>query len=118
MQALQKTREGSSHPDRNAQFEYINRKCLEFQQREQPVISIDSKKKELVGDFKNNGQQWQPKGQPGAVRVHDFEDKTKGKVAPHGIYDIARNEGWVFANIRAQIGLAGLSVTCVKILFI
>jgi len=99
MQALQKTREGSSHPDRNAQFEYINRMCLEFQQREQPVISIDSKKKELVGDFKNNGQEWQPKGQPGAVRVHDFEDKKKGKVAPHGVYDIARNEGWVSVGI-------------------
>src|ERR1700677_2716868 len=73
--------------------------CLEFQQREQPVISIDSKKKELVGDFKNNGQEWQPKGQPGAVRVHDFEDKKKGKVAPHGVYDIARNEGWVSVGI-------------------
>lgn len=99
MQGLRKTREGSSHGDRDAQFQYINRQCGEFQQRGQPVISVDSKKKELVGDFKNGGREWHPKGQPEAVRVHDFEDKHKGKVTPHGIYDIGRNQGWVSVGI-------------------
>lgn len=95
LQALQKTREGSSHPDRDAQFQYINRQCQEFQQRGQPVISVDSKKKELVGDFKNGGREWQRKGEPEGVRTHDFEDKQKGKATPHGVYDIGRNQGWV-----------------------
>jgi hypothetical protein len=99
MQGLRKTREGSSHPDRDAQFHYINRQCQEFQQRGQPVISIDSKKKERVGDFKNGGREWHPKGQPEPVRVHDFEDKQKGKVTPHGVYDIGRNQGWVSVGI-------------------
>ena len=95
LQANAKTREGSSHPDRNAQFEYINALAKAFQKRSQPVISVDTKKKELVGDFKNNGSEWQPKNQPEEVRVHDFEDKELGKVIPHGVYDIAKNEGWV-----------------------
>jgi hypothetical protein len=99
MQGLRKTREGSSHRDRDAQFQYINRQCQGFQQRGQPVISIDSKKKELVGDFKNGGREWHPKGEPEAVRVHDFEDKEKGKVTPHGVYDIGRNQGWVSVGI-------------------
>lgn len=99
MQGLRKTREGSSHKDRDAQFQYINEQCREFQLRGQPVISIDSKKKELVGDFKNGGREWQPKGQPEAVRVHDFADKQKGKVTPHGVYDIGRNQGWVSVGI-------------------
>jgi hypothetical protein len=99
MQGLRKTREGSSHPDRDAQFHYINRQCQEFQQQGQPVISVDSKKKELVGDFKNGGREWHPKGQPEPVRVHDFEDKQKGKVTPHGVYDIGRNQGWVSVGI-------------------
>ena len=99
MQGLRKTREGSSHPDRDAQFQHINRQCQEFQQRGQPVISVDSKKKELVGDFKNGGREWHPKGQPEPVRVHDFEDKKKGKVTPHGVYDIGRNQGWVSVGI-------------------
>jgi Rhodopirellula transposase DDE domain len=99
MQGLRKTREGSSHPDRDAQFHYINRQCQEFQQRGQPIISVDSKKKELVGDFKNGGREWHPKGQPEPVRVHDFEDKQKGKVTPHGVYDIGRNQGWVSVGI-------------------
>lgn len=96
---LRKTREGTSHPDRNAQFEHINDKCLEFQQRGQPVISVDAKKKEQLGDFKNGGQEWQPKGKPETVRTHDFMDKEKGKVTPYGIYDIAHNEGWVSVGI-------------------
>jgi hypothetical protein len=95
LQANAKTREGSSHPDRNAQFEYINALAKAFQKRSQPVISVDTKKKELVGDFKNNGSEWQPKNQPQEVRVHDFEDKELGKVIPYGVYDIAKNEGWV-----------------------
>ena len=99
LQALQKTREGISHPDRDAQFHYINRCCQAFQQRGQPVISIDSKKKELVGDFKNGGREWHRKGTPEPVRTHDFEDKEKGKVTPHGVYDIGRNQGWVSVGI-------------------
>jgi len=99
LQALRKTREGSSHPDRDAQFHYINRQCQAFQQRGQPVISVDSKKKELVGDFKNGGREWQRKGEPEGVRTHDFEDKQKGKATPHGIYDLGRNQGWVSVGI-------------------
>jgi len=99
LQGLKKTKEGASHEDRNAQFEHLNRKCKEFQDRGQPVISVDAKKKELVGDFKNAGQQWQPKGQPEEVRGHDFEDKNLGKAIPYGIYDISQNQGWVSVGI-------------------
>jgi hypothetical protein len=99
LQALQKTREGSSHPDRDAQFHYINRQCQAFQRRGQPVISVDSKKKERVGDFKNGGREWQRKGEPEGVRTHDFEDKQLGKATPHGVYDIGRNQGWVSVGI-------------------
>lgn len=99
LQGLKKTKEGSSHADRNAQFEYLNRKCREFQERSQPVISVDTKKKELVGDFKNGGREWRPKGKPEEVRGHDFEDKELGKTIPYGIYDIGRNQGWVSVGI-------------------
>jgi hypothetical protein len=95
LQALQKTREGTSHPDRDAQFRHLNQQCQDFQQRGQPVISVDTKKKELVGDFKNGGQEWQPTGEPEPVRVHDFQDKQLGKGVPYGVYDTARNQGWV-----------------------
>ena len=95
LQANRKTREGSSHPDRNAQFEYINRKIRAFQRRGQPVVSVDTKKKELVGDFKNGGREWSPKGSPESVRVHDFLDKKLGKAIPYGVYDVAGNRGWV-----------------------
>jgi len=95
LQANAKTREGSRHPDRNAQFEYLNTLAKAFQKRTQPVISVDTKKKELVGDFKNKGTEWRPKGQPQEVQVHDFEDKELGKVIPYGVYDIVKNEGWV-----------------------
>ena len=95
LQATHKTTEGKQHPDRNAQFEFIYRRVDEFQARGAPVISVDTKKKELVGDFKNGGQEWQPKGQPVPVRVHDFIDKDLGKVIPYGVYDLARNTGWV-----------------------
>lgn len=99
LQANRKTREGSSHPDRNAQFEYINRQVMAFQRRQQPVISVDTKKKELVGEFKNAGKEWQPKGEPEKVGVHDFPDKKWGKAIPYGIYDMICNEGWVSVGI-------------------
>lgn len=99
LQANRKMREGSSHPDRNAQFEYINRQVMSFQKRQQPVVSVDTKKKELVGEFKNPGAEWQPKGQPEKVNVHDFPDKTLGKAIPYGVYDLACNEGWVSVGI-------------------
>ena len=82
LQANRKTREGDSHPDRNAQFEYINASVQRFQQRGQPVISVDTKKKELVGDFKNGGREWQPEGEPEEVQVHDFLDKELGQGDP------------------------------------
>lgn len=87
LQANRNTREGSSHPDRNAQFGYINRQVMAFQKRQQPVISVDTKKKELVGEFKNAGEEWQPKGQPEKVNVRDFPDKKLGKAIPCGVYD-------------------------------
>ena len=95
LQSNQKKREGSQHPDRNAQFEYINKQVTAFQEQNMPVISVDTKKKELVGDFKNAGQEWNPKGQPEPVRVHDFVDKELGKVNPYGVYDKIANVGWV-----------------------
>ena len=95
LQALRKTQEGTSHPDRNAQFEHINTTAAAFLQRQQPVISVDTKKKELVGDFKNAGQEWQPAGTPERVRVHDFPGDALGKAIPYGVYDMARNEAWV-----------------------
>jgi transposase len=95
LQANRKTREGSRHPDRDAQFEYIAARVRRFQRRGQPVISVDTKKKELVGDFKNGGREWRPKGKPEEVRVHDFLDKRLGKAIPYGVYDLAANAGWV-----------------------
>jgi len=100
LQSNRKRREGSSHTDRNAQFEYINRQVVAFQKRRQPVVSVDTKKKELVGEFKNPGQEWQPKGQPEKVNVHDFPDKKLGKAIPYGVYDLANNEGWVSVGIN------------------
>ncbi len=111
LQANRKTREGSSHPDRNAQFEYINKQVLAFQKQNQPVISVDTKKKELVGEFKNPGQEWQPKGEPEKVKVHDFPDKHLGKAIPYGVYDLASNEGWVSVGIdhdTAQFAAASI----------
>ena len=99
LQGNRKTREGSSHPDRNAQFEYINRQVKGFQKRQQPVVSVDTKKKELVGEFKNPGTEWQPQGQPEEVNVHDFPDQKLGKAIPYGVYDLACNEGWVSVGI-------------------
>jgi hypothetical protein len=99
LQANRKTREGNQHPDRNAQFEYINAEAVRFQKRRQPVISVDTKKKELVGDFKNPGQEWHPQGEPEKVRTHDFKDEELGKVIPYGVYDITNNQGWVNVGI-------------------
>jgi hypothetical protein len=95
LQAARKTTEGADHPDRDAQFEHINAQAQAFQQRGQPVISVDTKKKELVGDFKNGGREWQPGGQPEAVRVHDFPSQALGRAIPYGVYDIGANAGWV-----------------------
>lgn len=95
LQANRKTREGTEHEDRDAQFEFINRQVKDYQGRGQPVISVHTKKKELVGDFKNTGQEWQPKGQPESVRTHDFVDRELGKVNPYGVYDQTANTGWI-----------------------
>jgi transposase len=99
LQVVRKTREGDQSPDRNAQFEHINRTAKKFIAKGQPVVSVDTKKKELVGDFKNGGSEWQPKGSPEPVRVHDFIDKQLGKVIPYGVYDTTRNEAWVSVGI-------------------
>ena len=99
LQANRKTKEGDSHPDRNAQFEHINARVQEHIGQQQPVISVDTKKKELVGDFKNSGQDWRPKGTPEKVRVHDFVIPELGRAAPYGIYDLAQNTGWVSVGI-------------------
>ena len=95
LQSVRKSREGTSHPDRNAQFEHINATATAFLAQAAPVISVDTKKKELVGDFKNAGQEWRPKGTPDRVRVHDFPSDATGKAIPYGVYDMARNEAWV-----------------------
>ena len=95
LQAASKQNEGASHPDRNAQFEHINATADEFFTQGQPVISVDTKKKEHVGDFKNGGREWQPKGEPERVSVHDFPQDATGKAVPYGVYDMARNEAWV-----------------------
>jgi DNA-binding phage protein len=111
LQANRKTREGSSHPDRNAQFEYINEQVRAFQERSQPVVSIDAKKKELVGDFANKGQEWQPQGTPDEVGTHDFPDPHLGKAIPYGVYDMTTNHGWVSVGIdhdTAQFATATL----------
>lgn len=99
MQANRKTREGSSHVDRDAQFRYINDLVVRHQSKKQPVVSVDTKKKELVGNFKNSGREWRPKGAPERVRVHDFLIPEQGKAIPYGVYDLKRNEGWVSIGI-------------------
>lgn len=99
LQANRKTREGAFHPDRDAQFRYLAGLITQCQDDRQPAISVDTKKKELVGDFKNGGREWHPHGQPATVRVHDFLDPTLGKAIPYGVYDLANNEGWVSVGI-------------------
>jgi Rhodopirellula transposase DDE domain len=100
LQANRKTREGGAHPDRDAQFGYINDQTRRLQRRGQPVVSVDTKKKELLGDFKNAGREWQPPGQPEEVRVHDFQDPALGKAIPYGVYDVANNQGWVSVGVH------------------
>ena len=99
LQSVRKSREGKQHPDRNAQFEYINRQVEAFQGAGEPVISVDTKKKELIGDFANKGREWQPRGRPERARVHDFIDDDLGKVSPYGVYDLTANQGWVSVGI-------------------
>lgn len=111
LQSTRKTREGSSHPDRNKQFEYINQQVRLFQNQNQPVVSVDAKKKELVGDFANKGCEYQPKGKPEEVRVYDFVDKNLGKALPYGIYDVTQNCGWVSVGVdhdTAEFAIATL----------
>jgi transposase len=99
LQGARKTREGTNHPDRNAQFQRLNELVIDFQGRHQPVISVDTKKKELVGDFANRGREWQPKGKPVEVRVHDFVDDKLGKAIPYGVYDVTNNDGLVSVGV-------------------
>jgi transposase len=99
LQANRKTLEGASHPDRDAQFHHISSKIREFQTAREPVISVDTKKKELVGDFKNNGRELRPKGDPERVRVHDFVIPELGRAAPYGVYDVTQNAGWVSVGV-------------------
>jgi len=99
LQGNRKTKEGTQHPDRDAQFAHINATVKRFERRGQPVISVDAKKKELVGPFKNGGREWQPKGKPEEVNIHDFVDPELGKAIPYGVYDVTNNEGWVSVGI-------------------
>jgi len=111
LQANRKTKEGDDHPDRDAQFEYINEQVRLFQRDGQPVVSVDAKKKELIGDFRNPGRQWRRRGQPEEVRAKDFPDKQLGKAIPEGVYDVGRNEGWVSVGVdhdTAEFAVASL----------
>jgi hypothetical protein len=99
LQANRKTIEGKDHPDRDAQFQYINRRVKVFQRQGRPVVSVDTKKKELVGRYRNGGREWQPKGRPEEVKVHDFIDKRLGKAIPYGVYDLAADTGWVSVGV-------------------
>ena len=104
LQSDRKVTEGTSHPDRDAQFGHINEQVQAFQRRGQPVVSVDTKKKELIGDFKNGGREWQPTGDPVKVRVHDFPDDALGKAVPYGVYDVTQNNGWVSVGIDHDTG--------------
>lgn len=112
LQANKKTIEGSEHPDRDKQFEHINEKCREFQEKGQPVISVDAKKKEMVGNFKNGGKELCPEKDPIKVNVYDFVDKELGKVNPYGVYDITNNEGWV--NVGIDHDTASFAVESIR----
>ena len=112
LQANAKTLEGASHPDRDAQFQYINGRVKEFLRRHQPVISVDTKKKELVGHFKNVGKEWQPKGEPEQVEIHDFASPEFPKVIPYGVYDIGKNMGWV--NVGTDHDTASFAVASIR----
>jgi transposase len=102
LQTNRKTKEGGDHPDRDAQFEFINNRSKEFISEKQPVISVDCKKKELIGNYKNGGKEWQPVKNPVEVNVYDFVDKTNGKASPYGVYDIDKNKGWISIGISSD----------------
>lgn len=111
LQSNRKIQEGTTHPDRDAQFRYIAQQVKQFQQQGQPVISVDTKKKELLGAFYNKGREWHPTGQPEAVQVHDFPDPLLGKAIPYGVYDVAANQGWVNVGLdhdTAQFAVASI----------
>jgi hypothetical protein len=112
LQANVKRREGQGHPDRNAQFEYLNGQVGEYLAAGEPVISVDTKKKELVGDFKNSGREWRPKGEPLAVRVHDFVIPELGRVSPYGVYDLQHNTGWV--NVGTDHDTSAFAVASIR----
>jgi transposase len=112
LQSNRKTHEGANHPQRDEQFQYIHDKVEEFQSRGQPVISVDTKKKELIGEYKNNGQEWERTKEPIQVNMHDFPDPKQGKVIPYGIYDIASNQGWV--NVGINHDTAELAVESIR----
>ena len=112
LQANSKTREGTSHPDRNAQFEHINAQAAKFLAEEQPAISVDTKKKELVGDFKNSGREWNPVGKPETVRMHDFPIRGLGKDTPYGVYDLSKDAGWV--NVGTDHDTSALAVESIR----
>jgi transposase len=112
LQANAKTLEGASHPDRDGQFQYINGRVKEFLRRHQPVISVDTKKKELVGQFKNVGKEWQPKGEPERVEIHDFASPEFPKVIPYGVYDVGKNMGWV--NVGMDHDTASFAVASIR----
>jgi hypothetical protein len=112
LQANRKTKEGDDHPDRDAQFKYINRRVRAFQSAGRPVISVDAEKKELVGDFRNPGREWRPRRRPEEVRAKDFPDKQLGKVIPEGVYDLSRNEGW--ASVGGDHDTAEFAVASIR----
>jgi len=112
LQANRKSQEGTNHPDRDAQFEHIAGKVKAHLKAGQPAISVDTKKKELVGNFKNGGREWRPQGQPREVRVHDFLDRELGKAIPYGVYDLARNLGWV--SVGVDHDTATFAVTTIR----
>jgi transposase len=109
LQSNKKTKEGGDHPDRDAQFEYINSVSEDFLSAGDPVISVDCKKKELIGEYRNNGREWMPTGEPTEVKVYDFVDKTNGKAAPYGVYDIGNNRGWVSVGISSDTAAFAVS---------
>lgn len=112
LQGNRKTLEGGEHPDRNAQFERINQAVETRLSEGEPVISVDTKKKELIGPFKNNGQDWRPEGQPESVRVHDFVDPENGRASPYGVYDLGANAGWV--NVGTDHDTASFAVQSIR----
>lgn len=113
LQSNRKTKEGESHPDRNAQFEYIYQLTKDYQRRGQPVISVDTKKKELIGNFKNQGKEWRPRGEPHEVEIYDFLSRAEGKGIPYGVYDQTANQGWVSVGVDHDTAeFAGETIRC------